>query len=102
MTLTRVVRQFLTEPGVVEQLAADFTLPDTPTMGTYLALAHVPHPLRVVSVVLRPRAEPGGVGVVVPPGVVIFTAYEPAASLEDARAHGWEPIPGLPQPPEAG
>jgi hypothetical protein len=99
--LTRVVRQFHLEPGVVGQLAADFTLPDTPTMGTYLALAHVLHLLRVVSVVLRPRAEPGGVGVVVPPGVVAFTEYEPAVSFEEARGHGWEPVPGLPQPPQA-
>ncbi len=96
MTLTRVVRQFLTAPGIVEQLAADFALPDTPTVGTWLALAHAPQPLRVISVVLRPRAE---VGVPSPPGVVVFTAYEPAASLDEARAHEWEPGPGLPQPP---
>ena len=96
--LTRVVRQFLTAPGVVEQLAADFVLPDMPTMGTFLALAHVPQPLKVVSVVLRPRPE---VGEPAPPGVVVFTEYEPAVSLEAARAHGWALAPGLPQPPEA-
>jgi hypothetical protein len=72
-------------PGVIEQLAADFTLPDTPTLGSYLALAHVPQPLKVVSVVLRPRPESD---VTAPPGVVIFTAYEPVVSHEDARAHG--------------
>lgn len=99
VTLTRVVRPFLTARAVVEQLAADFMLPDTPTIGTYLALAHVPHPLEVVSVVLRPRPEADAAA---PPGVVVFTEYEPAASLEDARAHGWEPAPGLPHPPEAG
>ena len=33
--------------------------------------------------------------------VIAFTEYEPAVSLDDARAHGWEPVPGLPHPPEA-
>jgi hypothetical protein len=33
--LTRVVRQFLTAPGVTEQLVADFMLP-MPTMGAHL------------------------------------------------------------------
>jgi hypothetical protein len=30
--------------------------------------------------------------------VTIFTEYEPAVSLKDAKAHGWEPVAGLPQP----
>ena len=94
MTLTRVVRQFLTAPSVVEQLAADFMLP-MPTMGAFLALAHVARPLRVVSIVLRPRAD---TGVPAPPSVVAFTEYEPAVSFEDAKARGWELVPGLPQP----
>jgi hypothetical protein len=97
MNLTRIGRQFHTAPGVVEQLAADFMLP-MPTRGSHLELAHVPRPLRVVSVVLRPRAE---VGVLAPPSVVVFTEYEPAVSLETAKARGWEVVPGLPQPPEA-
>jgi hypothetical protein len=95
MNLTRVVGQFHTAPGVVEQLACDFVLP-MPTCGSHLALANVPRPLRVVSVVLRPRAE---VGVLAPPSVVAFCEYEPAVSLEDAKARGWEMVPGLPQPP---
>jgi hypothetical protein len=97
MILTRVVRQFLTAPGVVEHLAADFLLP-MPTMGASLSLAHVGHLLRVVGVVLRPRAD---TSVSTPPAVVAFTEYEAAASLEDAKARGWEVVPGLPQPPEA-
>lgn len=59
MIATRIVRQFLAASGVVEQLAADFVLPDAPTMGIYLALAHVPQLLKVVSVALRLRAEVG-------------------------------------------
>jgi hypothetical protein len=91
MDLTRVAKQFHVAPGVTEQLAAEFILPMV-TMGAHLALAHVPHPLRVVSVVLRPRAE---VGVRAPPSIVAFTEYEPPASLEDAKARGWEMVPGL-------
>ncbi len=90
MTLTRVVRQFLTAPSVVEQLMLPM-----PTMGAFLALANVARPLRVVSIVLRPRAE---TGVAAPPSVVAFTEYEPAVSFEDAKARGWELVPGLPQP----
>jgi len=82
---------------MVDQLAADFMLP-MPTMGAYLSLVHVPRPLRVVGVVPRPRAD---LGVVAPPSVIVFTEYEAAASLEGAKAHGWELVPGLPQPPEA-
>lgn len=81
MILTRVVRQFLTAPGVVEHLAADFLLP-MPTMGASLSLVHVPRPLRVVGVVLRPRAD---VGVVAPPSVIAFTEYEAAECLWDSR-----------------
>jgi len=64
-----------------------------PTIGAYLSLVHVPRPLRVVGVVLRPRAD---LGVVAPPSVIVFTEYEAAASLEGAKAHGWELVPGLP------
>ena len=95
--LVRVVRQFLVAPKIAEQLGADFLLP-MPTMGAYLTLAHVRRPLRVVSVVFRPRAH-GDEST--SPTVVAFTEYEPAAaSLEAARAHGWQPVPGLPQPRE--
>jgi len=83
--------------GLTGTLAADFMLP-MPTMGAYLSLVHVPRLLRVVGVVLRPRAD---LGVVAPPSVIVFTEYEAAASLEGAKAHGWELVPGLPQPPEA-
>lgn len=60
--LTRVVRQLLTAPGAVEQFATDFALPDTPTMGSYLALAPGPQALKVVGVVLRPRPLDGEQG----------------------------------------
>jgi hypothetical protein len=56
--LTRVIRQFLTAPAVVEELAADFMFPLV-TMGTHVVLAPVGRPLRVVSVILRPRADEG-------------------------------------------
>lgn len=58
MILTRVIRQFLTAPAVVEELAADFMFPLV-TMGTHVVLAPVGRPLRVVSVILRPRADEG-------------------------------------------
>jgi len=97
--LVRVVRQFRTAPGITEQLAADFMLP-MPTMGAYLGLAHIARPLRVVSVILRPWTDVG-LATAHPPYVEAFTEYEAAASLEDAKAHGWELMPGLPRPPEA-
>jgi hypothetical protein len=74
MNLTRVTRQFHVAPGVTEQLAADFILPMV-TMG--------------------PISRLPACRVLAPPSIVA-----PAVSLEDAKARGWEVVPGLPQPPE--
>ena len=46
---------------------------------------------------LKPHAS---MGVAAPPSVIVFTEYEAAVSLEDAQAHGWGVVAGLPQPPE--
>ena len=97
--LVRVVRQFQTTPGITEQLAAHFMLP-VPTMGAHLELAHVARPLRVVSVILRPWTDVG-LATAHPPYVEAFTEYEPAVAFENAKVHGWELMPGIPQPPGA-
>jgi len=41
---------------------------------------------------------PGNAQKVIRPSSTSSCEYEPAVSLEDAKAHGWEPVPGLPQP----
>jgi hypothetical protein len=45
-------------------------------------------------------SEAARILVAAPPSVIVFTEYEAAVSLEDAQAHGWGVVAGLPQPPE--
>jgi hypothetical protein len=88
--VARVIRQFGTG-GATLALERAVILPATPTIGTRLDLRRegVEGPLEVVGITLLTESDRPSF---LQPSVAVFTAWEPIAAAELARAGGWRDV----------